>query len=62
MAGVTPRLLGIHNSSSRMGHIKRHKTMGYWKDVEVSNHDQFQSNIDLREVNAYWIQTAKNGI
>ena len=45
-----------------MGHVTRHKTVGYWKDVEVSNHDQFQSSTDLREVNAYWIQTAKTGV
>jgi len=30
--------------------------------MEVSSYDQFQSNTDLREVSAYWIQTAKNGI
>lgn len=30
--------------------------------MEGSNHDQFQSKIDLGEVSAYWIQAAENGI
>jgi hypothetical protein len=31
-------------------------------DVELSNHEQFQSTIDLGEISAYWIQAANNGI